>query len=108
MLAQVPPLYPGDDALVDDDISYVDESLRAMEYDSVLTSSCFDVLVADSASLWPETTYPDLYGKTLDQTQIQSTLRVRPIQDFPLSTTRTSPTPAGMFFSRTSHSLPVL
>lgn len=108
MLSQALPQSPADDALIDDDISYVDECLRAMEYDSVLTSSCFDVLVADGASLWPETTYPDLYGKTLDQTQIQSTVRVRPIQDFPLSTTHTSPAPAGMFFPRTSHFLSIL
>ena len=79
-----------------------------MEHDSVLTSSCFDVLDADSASLWPETTYPDLYGKQLDQEQIQSSVRVRPTQDFPLSTTHTSTIPAGMFISRTSYLLSVL
>jgi hypothetical protein len=61
----------------------VEEYLRTMEDITGAGSKCPRPSDDDNMWLWPETLYPDMYGKTLNGLQ---TSRFLDTEDFPLST----------------------
>lgn len=100
MNAETTESFPDENLLATESTSYVVEYLQAMEDDLALQARCHDAPETGS-TLWPEGLYPDMYGKILDQAQMDRAIRFQSAQELNLSTSCESPCAVGMSYLQT-------